>query len=171
MFPSKHSPRQRGTVDATTVEMDRNTASAASGAAVAGTAALSEFLRVVTNHPWPGFTATSSHTVSILLALILTATATTLLLRRRSWPIAEAAWLLALSAPWILFVHGAVIAGIGGARDDVGWQVRAAGAVYFVAAISLGVLVKNTFGDGEMLRLRQLRFRRRPEARAIHAHA
>jgi len=159
-----------GTDDARAPPMDRNDASAASAAAVAGTAAISELLRVAMNRPWPGFTAPWSHGVSLLLALGLIATAGSLVLRRRSRGVAGAAFLLGLAAPWVLFVHGGVVASIGGSHADVGWHVRAAGAIFMAAGVCMGVLVKSTFSGGELLRLRSLRAHEPVLRRPVHAH-
>src|SRR5262245_14815597 len=137
--------------------MDRSSTSAASAAAISATAAISELLRVVLDRPWPGFTAPWSHSVSVLLALGLIATAASLVLRRRNKTVAATSWILGLAAPWVLFVHGAVVSVIGGAHADVGWQVHVAGALYMIAGVCTGLLVKNTFSGGELIRLRSLR--------------
>lgn len=108
------------------------------------------------NRPWPGFTAPWSHSVSALLAIGFLAAAVTLVLRRHSRTIAATSFMLGLPLPWVLFVHGAIVSVIGGAHAGVGWQVHAAGAIYMLAGACTGVLVKNTFSDGELLRLRAL---------------
>jgi hypothetical protein len=158
-----------GTVDAPVRSMDRNSASAASAAAIAGTAAISELIRVAMNRPWPGFTAPWSHSVSVLLALGLIATGASLVLRRNNRGFATMSWMLGLVAPWVVFVHGAVVSVIGGAHADVGWQVHAAGAIYMVAGVCLGVLVKSTFSHGELLRLRSLPAHEPMFRRPVHA--
>ncbi len=94
--------------------------------------------------------------MAVLLAIGLIATAASLVFRRRSRVLAEASFLLGLAAPWVLFVHGAIVSAIGGAYEGSGWQVRAAGAIYMVASVCLGALVKSTFSNGELLRLRAL---------------
>lgn len=108
------------------------------------------------NRPWPGFTAPWSHGVAVLLAIGLGAAAVSLVLRRHSRTLATMAWMLSLPAPWVLFVHGAIVSVIGGAHAGVGWQVHVAGAIYMVAGVCMGALVKSTFSGGELLRLRAL---------------
>jgi hypothetical protein len=108
--------------------------------ALLGIAVVIETFRLVApGHTWPGFAPMLSRAASAGLIALWTATAVSLVFRRRHRVFASLAWTLAYTTPLFMVAHAAITR-VGGSF---------LGLLYVPVAVAVGFALKGTLDRGE----------------------